>query len=831
MRDRLENGLQIIVSPTASPLCAAVLWIEAGALDEAPGQEGAAHFLEHMLFKGTDRRGIGAAAAEIEGLGGDLNAFTSHDETAIHAVVEAGAADRALDVLADLVQGSHVPEGEFEREKAVVLEEIRGYDEDPDTVVEETANALLFPGHAYGRPITGTAAAVARLTVADLAAFRARQHGADRAILAIAGGVDPAAIRAQVERLFGRWRPVGPRVTAAVPPIPGGGRVERTGDRFESVAIHLAWRAPACGHADHAAIEVLLAALGDGPSSLLSARLVGDDALATDVWAMPALQLRAGSVSIGFPPRDGKTLQALEASLDAIARALTHGVPARLVERAREAILADMLFEDEGVDGAAHDLAWYTARWGAPEARDRHRIAISAVTPRQVTEAARAWLDPARVTAVVLDRRANPKRLARAVTRDPVRIPAARDAVCHVHESGVVVWILPDASSVCAVHSTSIGGGLYENAKNCGISEAWARCVAVGAADMDASTYGEAMDDVAGGISAWAGRSSQGLRATFPAHHAAEGLDLWAAALVKPRFDEQDLERACDELRDDLRALGDHPDEIGDIAMWEGLFPGHPWALSPLGTTRSLAGLKPGALHKLHGSIVTAANTVIAVAGGVDADVVIEALEPFLADLPRGTRHGVPIPSPDPLKPCTIARRGGRGAAYVAIGLRGPGVGDEDAVAMSVAAALMDGQGGRLFLDLRERRGLAYDVWCDAWSGHGGGSVQFGVSVDPARAREAAIALSGAVDDLIARPPSPEEVERYTRMLAGRHALAIERAAARAGDCAENVQIGRQWGLAAHRARLLAVDDAAVARVIARWITGARVDVLVEPAS
>lgn len=150
---------------------------------------------------------------------------------------------------------------------------------------------------------------------------------------------------------------------------------------------------------------------------------------------------------------------------------------------------------------------------------------------------------------------------------------------------------------------------------------------------------------------------------------------------------------------------------------------------------------------------------------------------------------------------------------------------------MAVIAALMDGQGGRLFLDLRERRGLAYDVWCDAWSGHGGGSVQFGVSADPSRAREAAIALSGAVDDLIANPPGADEVARYRRMLAGRHALAIERAAARAGDCAENVQIGRSWGLEAHRERLRAVDEAAVARVISRWIAGARVEVLVEPES
>lgn len=781
-----------------------------------------------MLFKGTARRGVGGSTAAIEALGGELNAFTSQDETMFHAVVDGRSLEDALDVLADLLVHGSLPAEEFEAERRVVLEEVRGYESDPDTFLGETTQELLFPGHAYGRPITGDSSAVAQLRYDAVAAYRARNHGADRAILAVAGDVDPAAVERAARRLFGRWGAVGPRpADVAAPPAPTRASAHRVGERFEALAVELAWRALPIGHPDAPVLDVLITALGEGPSSLLASRLVVEDESAMDVWSSMGTHRTCGSVSLGFPPRDDRTLAAIEGALAEIASAAGKGLPARLVRRAQDGILTEMAFSSESVDNVAHDLAYYTARHGDPNGADAYRTAIAAVTPADVHRVALQVFDPARVTAVVLDRKVAPQRLTRVVASAPTPPVRKYEPVRHVFENGASAWILPDRSSVCAVHACAIGGALHESKKSMGLAEAWARTVSSGAGDLDASDNGNAWDDVAGGISGFAGRATMGLRGTFPAHHASEALDLFAMACARPRFDEPDVERTKDELKDDLRLRTESADEVGDLILWECLFPEHPWGFSPVGNARTIEAIGPGGLHAMHGALFTAANVTFAVAGGIDPDEVIEALSPFIHELKDRGR----VPTVPALKPVDAGRkrkRAGIGQAFVALAVRGPGSGDADRASMGVLTAMMDSQGGRLFLDLREQKALAYDVWADHWAGYGGGAVTFGLACDPRRADEAADALVACVDGLLARPPDADEVARYVNMSRGRLALALERSAARAADASEHARLDLAFGLDAHLRALEAVTPASVATAL-EWLRGPRVEVVVVP--
>src|SRR5690606_16992164 len=133
-REILDNGLQVVVTPSsAAPLVAIYLWLEAGSLDERPGEEGAAHFVEHMIFKGTERRGVGRPATESEWLDGDLNAWTTYEQTVLHAAVQPSACSEELDVFVDRTRNSRFAPEEFEREKLAILEEIRMYLADPDS--------------------------------------------------------------------------------------------------------------------------------------------------------------------------------------------------------------------------------------------------------------------------------------------------------------------------------------------------------------------------------------------------------------------------------------------------------------------------------------------------------------------------------------------------------------------------------------------------------------------------------------------------------------------------------------------------------------------------
>src|SRR5262245_60084177 len=166
-----------------------------------------------MLFKGTDRRGVGEAAAAIEAAGGDLNAWTSWDETCFHATLEASQVREALDVVFDMTGGSLLDAGEVEREKQVVLEEIRGYEDDPDSVAADRIQSLLCGDHPYGRPISGFPETVKGLRREAIADFWRRNYHPGRAVLSVAGPVEIDELMAMVDPLIARW-PKGAARTA-----------------------------------------------------------------------------------------------------------------------------------------------------------------------------------------------------------------------------------------------------------------------------------------------------------------------------------------------------------------------------------------------------------------------------------------------------------------------------------------------------------------------------------------------------------------------------------------------------------------------------------------
>ena len=156
VRRTLDNGLEILVAQSPHDACAVHLCVQAGAVDELAGEHGLAHLLEHMLFKGTARRAVGRSAADIERHGGDLNAWTSMDETTLHAVVAADGWRTALDVQADMLLRPTLDPEELRREIDVVIEELRSYDSEPESLLGDHVQRALWGKHAYGRRVIGS---------------------------------------------------------------------------------------------------------------------------------------------------------------------------------------------------------------------------------------------------------------------------------------------------------------------------------------------------------------------------------------------------------------------------------------------------------------------------------------------------------------------------------------------------------------------------------------------------------------------------------------------------------------------------------------------------
>ena len=825
---RLGNGLRVWAQRHGTaPLAAVYLWIDCGTRDERDGEHGAAHLLEHMIFKGTPTRPVGAAAAEIEGLGGDLNAYTAHDQTVLHATVLTSGLDQALDVLADMALRSCLSDEDLLLEREVVLDEIARYDDDPDTVVGDRANERVFASHPYGRPVLGTRESVRGIDADALRAFHRRGYGPGRAGVAVAGDVDPDEVFAAVARHFGSWTGGEPR-RALGEPAPPPTTVHQVDGRFGTTLVELTWPAVPRRHPDAAALEILMSSLGDGSASVLTTRLHLEDKVAHDVWSSTDLRQRGGSVSVGFRPTAGHTREALAAALaelDAITRG---GVTGRQVDRARQVILSDMLFAQETVDGVAHDLVTYGMLDGDPGARRRHRNALAAVSHDDVREVARRYLTRDAMQTVVLDRKLDPPKLRRALRPSKPRSRGAEPKQT-VLDNGATLWVMPDPSPVAAAVAVGLGGGLFDKPGRQGLGTLWAETVAGAAGDMMATEFSEALDAVAATLTGASSPSTWSIRSTFPSAYASDALDLFGMALLEPRFDPEEVERVRQTLIDDAETRSDRPGEVAQLLVWQSLFAGHPWRLTPGGSVSSLQRLGGRGLVRRHDRLVTGPNTVVAVCGGVDPVEVEDQLGAWLADLPSDQVH-LPerrVPEAPPARSRT--RRAGREQAYVVLATRGLRATDPTRHALSLGAAILGGQGGRLFVSLREERGLAYSVWSTARTGWDGGVFQVGAATSPEAAAEVRSVLRDGLHRLAATPPDPIELDRYRQMLLGLAAMDRQRTSARAGIAALGDRMGIPSSLEAYRQALHAVTPEAVRDAAAAALGRGLVEVVVAP--
>ncbi|MEQ1566584.1 MAG: pitrilysin family protein, partial [Myxococcota bacterium] len=780
------SGLRVVVRPMPdAPVASAHLWFDTGAADETDENAGAAHFLEHLVFKGTARRGVGEAAAAIEAAGGDLNAWTSWDETCFHATLEAGELALALDVVFDMASNAVLDPVELDRERQVVLEEIRGYDDDPDAVVADRMQTLLFGRHPYGRPVIG-----------------------------FPRTVELAQVLEQIEPLVRGWAIGRPRSPVAPCAVAASPTVERLDRDFGSVVVHFAWPAPPIGHPDLPALDVLMAALGQGAASRLTVLLDLQGGYASQVYADGQSWIGGGLLAAGF--LCGETEAAVELAVREFARVHREGLPSALVTRARDAILADQLFANETTDGVAGDLAWNVARMNDPLADRRYAEAIATVTTARVAEVARAWLSPERMQLVVLDKGLTARKL-KAITKGalapPRGAPRRTDGgVWSAEVHGVKLVGLVERSPIAAVTVIGTGGQLQLDDAHAGLAEGWSRAVLRGAGPYDATAFGERTDALALQIDAIGGRSVFHLDASFPVSFTDESIDTLGQVLLDPQFHPDDCRTVREEMLDDRAALVDRPTTVASERLWAQLWPGHPWRLPALGSGRTVGRIGGKSLRAHHQAQLAADNLVIGLAGGLDPDRVATALEPFLRDLPR--RSAVPKrPEPGP-RGGDVEATAGNEQAVVLVGVRGVRLDDPDRAALTIASHLLDSQSGRMFLELREQRGLAYGVWARSETGIDGGVFSAGLATDPQRVDEAMRELLRVLTELAEQGPTEAEVKKVARMVHGLSAMRLQRVAGRAHDLGWATRFGLPYGLPALAERLQRVTPADVARVL-----------------
>ncbi len=364
----LTNGLKVVTENMPGLGSASVgLWVQAGGRHERVEQNGIAHFLEHMAFKGTVRRTALQIAEQIEDVGGYINAYTSKEMTAYYARCLSGDVPLALDVISDIVLNPIFDGKEIETERHVILQEIGQALDTPDDIIFDWLQEVSYPDQPFGRTILGPAERVGAFGREDLQTFVAEHYGPDRMILSAAGGVDHDAIVRQAEDIFGA---LAARGDNGVEPAAFRGGERRVVKKLEQVHFAMALESPGYRHPDVYTAQVYAMAMGGGMSSRLFQKVREERGLCYSIFAQSAAYEDTGSITIyaGTSKEEIGDLTGL--TIDELKRAADDMSEAE-VARARAQLKAGLLMGLESPSNRAERNARLLAIWGrVPDATE-----------------------------------------------------------------------------------------------------------------------------------------------------------------------------------------------------------------------------------------------------------------------------------------------------------------------------------------------------------------------------------------------------------------------------------------------------------------------------
>ena len=377
----LPNGLRIVTERMPGIASASVgVWVLAGGRHEAVEQNGIAHFLEHMAFKGTKRRSALQIAEEIEDVGGYINAYTSREVTAYYARVLEADVPLGLDVIADIVLNPVFDPKEIEVERHVILQEIGQALDTPDDIIFDWLQEAAFPDQPLGRTILGPAERIEGFGRDDLTGFVAQNYGPDRMILSAAGAVDHDRLVADAERLFGHLQPLA---RAAAAPAVWNSRERRETRDLEQVHFALGLAGPSIRDADFYPAQVYTTALGGGMSSRLFQKIREERGLCYSIYAQAGAYDDTGMLTIYAGTSADEIAELATLTIDEMKRSAEDMSEAEIA-RARAQMKAGLLMGLESPSARAERMARSLAIWGRVPSVEENAAKIEGVTLAEV---------------------------------------------------------------------------------------------------------------------------------------------------------------------------------------------------------------------------------------------------------------------------------------------------------------------------------------------------------------------------------------------------------------------------------------------------------------
>lgn len=835
----LPNGLEVLVKEDhARKVAALQLWVKVGSADETDAERGISHLIEHMAFKGTERRGLGKIAAEIEGLGGDINAYTSWDETVFHVVVPAHATKQGLDILLDAVLRPTLDSSELEKEKQVVLEEILEGEERPERKASQVLFKTAYTTSPYKYPIIGYRNTVEKVTREDILNFRKKWYVPENMFLVIVGDVDSTQVVKDVEAMTKDLKPTGffrpPR-----PSEPAQDAVRSSFHRDKNsreTRLHLAFHIPSVEGNDVNALDLAADILGARDSSRLVRVLKKEKGIVNSISAY-ALTPKEPGLMLIYATLDSKNLGAVtKGVMDEIKKLAKEPPSQEELDRAKVFIESQHVYARETVQGIARSIGNYHADLGDGNYEEKYLRLNRAVTSAQISQVVAKYLFPPNLTLTALipetSEPVNEKELLATAESYAQRSKISYEktktngnTVLKTLPNGLRVVACQDESNpVVSVRMVHLGGKRFETKETEGIMNFIAQMMNKGAGTLSEFEIARKVEDMGGRLTGFSGYDSFGISASFFSRYTDAGLDLLALIHKQCSFPSEALERERALIINRIRTEPDRPVPYAITMLGKTLFKDNPYGFDKEGTLATVASFTREDLLDTYRRYSVPSNTVISVVGDFDVEKTLRKIEELFGSIPDEKLTAPNVPREAPL---TQVREEvvkiPRAKAHISIGFLATTFSDPDRYPLEVLNNILSGQGGRLFLELRDKQSLAYAVASFLRPGLDPGMFAFYIACDVPKVERAVQGLFHQIQEIRSKAVNPEELNHSINNLVGNHLISLQSSWARA----ENTALNTLYGLghdydAEYIAKIKAVKADDVLRVAKKYLDSSK---------
>lgn len=804
-----QNGLKVIgIESHKSPVVSVQIWVRNGSADERAGEEGISHFIEHLLFKGTRKFKVGEIANMVEACGGEINAYTSYDQTVYYITISKNFFPRAMEAIYEMIAHPLFDKEEIDKEREVVVEEIKRSNDSLSRRASRLLFSSMYQDYPYQIPVIGYDHVVNSVSQEHIRKFFNARYATESMFLVVSGDFQPDQLKTEVENTFGQIQK-GTQEKRARGPIKmidkKTVKIEKT--PFEDAVLYVCWPGVDTRHKDVAALECLGLILGQGASSRLVRKLRMEEPIVKSIGSGSWTPNTRGFFSISATFNPTMLEKVLEGTKNVIETFFAHGITADELYKAKINFLSDEAYSIETVGGlaqkfggnyeAAEDIYFHKKFYKDLEnvtADDILRVAqtyldpkkmliayVSPAEPESVHPILDAWTFSAKSTAPSSKEKPAIQFVAASTGTD---LPTPMKIITHT--GGAKTFFMKNNTApVFNVRFACLGGSRMVPVEKAGLAELTSRVWGAQTKTLTEEVLRDKMDKLASSVYTFTGKNTFGLVVDGLKQSEPQLAELFKEILFNYDISEDIMQREKLMIKESIRARKDSPAQVAILNFNKGMFANHPYGIDGLNEGQSLDSITTVDIHNFIQNNMASSQTVSAICGDAEESIWMPLLEQTSQTFNKTIAKSV-FPIAPLGKNHWFYEPSKKEQAHVVYGFRGVTITSAERFTLQVIEAILAGQGGRLFLELRDKASLAYSVSPLKFEGIETGYFATYIGCSPEKTETALNMMREELLKLADTMVSVVELQRAKNYLIGGHDIGLQKNSAIASAVAFN---------------------------------------------